>query len=279
MQYLIEPAPVAPPAVGCLPAGRADQPGEAKAGRSAASLLRRIGAWELAIAGAAIAKFLAPLKALLLLLPKAKLLTVAGSAMVSVVAYALFWGWAFAVGFVILLFLHESGHALQLRREGIKASAPIFIPFLGAMIKADLWQGDALHGGPRRPGRAGARVRWRRQAASADPRGSAGARCFLVLAYVGFLLNLFNLLPVLPLDGGRAMAAMAPWMWFVGFLALIPMRGDPARADRVPGDHLRRPRDLGSAGRHARERARSSRRPTTACPRATACWSRWSTWG
>jgi Zn-dependent protease len=39
----------------------------------------------------------------------------------------------------------------------------------------------------------------------------------------GFLLNLFNLLPVVPLDGGRAMAAMAPWMWFVGFAALIPL--------------------------------------------------------
>jgi len=43
------------------------------------------------------------------------------------------------------------------------------------------------------------------------------------LAYVGFLINLFNLLPVLPLDGGRAMAAMAPWMWFVGFAAMVAL--------------------------------------------------------
>ena len=43
------------------------------------------------------------------------------------------------------------------------------------------------------------------------------------LAYVGFLLNLFNLLPVVPLDGGRAMAAMSPWMWFLGFGVLVAM--------------------------------------------------------
>ena len=46
---------------------------------------------------------------------------------------------------------------------------------------------------------------------------------FRALAYVGFFLNLFNLLPVVPLDGGRAMAAMAPWMWFLGFGALVAL--------------------------------------------------------
>ena len=53
--------------------------------------------------------------------------------LVSVAAYASFWGWTFAVGFVLLLFVHEMGHVIQLRREGIKASAPMFIPFLGAV--------------------------------------------------------------------------------------------------------------------------------------------------
>jgi membrane-associated protease RseP (regulator of RpoE activity) len=43
------------------------------------------------------------------------------------------------------------------------------------------------------------------------------------LAFTGFFLNLFNLLPVVPLDGGRAMAAMAPWMWFLGLAAMIPL--------------------------------------------------------
>jgi Zn-dependent protease len=51
--------------------------------------------------------------------------------------------------------------------------------------------------------------------------GLTGDELFKALAFVGFFLNLFNLLPVLPLDGGRAMAALSPWMWFVGFALLI----------------------------------------------------------
>ena len=81
-------------------------------------------------------KFLTVLKGAVLLLPKLKLLTTAGTMLVSVAAYALIWGWKFAVGFVVLLFVHEMGHVIQLRREGIKASAPMFIPFLGAVISA-----------------------------------------------------------------------------------------------------------------------------------------------
>jgi Zn-dependent protease len=50
-----------------------------------------------------------------------------------------------------------------------------------------------------------------------------GSDLWRALAYTGFFLNLFNLLPVVPLDGGRAMAAMAPWMWFVGLAAIIPL--------------------------------------------------------
>src|SRR4051794_36598079 len=82
---------------------------------------------------AALAVLLAKFKSALLLLPKLKLLTTSGSMLVSVAAYALIWGWRFAAGFVLLLIVHEMGHVLQLRREGIKSSAPLFIPFLGAM--------------------------------------------------------------------------------------------------------------------------------------------------
>ena len=64
------------------------------------------------------------LKTVLLLLPKLKLLTTSATMLVSIAAYALIWGWSFAVGFVVLLLLHEMGHVFQLRREGIKASAP-----------------------------------------------------------------------------------------------------------------------------------------------------------
>src|SRR5688572_5466737 len=83
-------------------------------------------------------------KALLLLLPKAKVLTTSASMLVSVAAYALIWGWRFAVGFVALLFIHEMGHYIQLRREGVKPSGMLFIPFLGAVVGARSLGGSAL---------------------------------------------------------------------------------------------------------------------------------------
>src|SRR6202007_2313523 len=85
---------------------------------------------------AAIAAFLAKFKAVLLLLPKLKLFTSAGTMLVSLAAYSFVFGWPFAAGFVVLLFVHEMGHVIALRREGIKASPPMFIPFLGAVISA-----------------------------------------------------------------------------------------------------------------------------------------------
>ena len=83
------------------------------------------------------------LKAILLLLPKVKFLTTSATMLVSIAAYALIWGWQFAVGFVLLLFVHEIGHVIQLRREGIEASAPMFIPFLGAVVAAKSMGDDA----------------------------------------------------------------------------------------------------------------------------------------
>ena len=73
--------------------------------------------------GILIAKFAAKIKVVLLLLPKLKILTTSGSMLVSVAAYSLIWGWKFALGFVVLIFVHEMGHVIQLRREGIAASA------------------------------------------------------------------------------------------------------------------------------------------------------------
>src|SRR5436190_18580806 len=96
-------------------------------------LFKRIGAGIVAL-GALIAKLGAQLKFLLVLAPKAKLFTTAGTMLVSIGAYALLWGWQFGVGFVLLLLIHELGHAFQMRREGIPATAPVFIPFMGAVI-------------------------------------------------------------------------------------------------------------------------------------------------
>src|ERR1035438_2946265 len=86
--------------------------------------------------GAAILAFVAKFKAILLVLPKLKLLATAGTMLVSLVAYGSIWGFPFALGFVLLLLVHEMGHVIALRREGIKASAPMFIPFMGAVISA-----------------------------------------------------------------------------------------------------------------------------------------------
>jgi Zn-dependent protease len=208
------------------PGPTAPRPGEDPFGepsRRAApvrNLRKRISS-ALAAVGAMIAKFFAAIKGLVLLLPKLKLLTTSGTALVSVAAYSLFWGWEFAAGFVLLLFLHEMGHVIALRREGIKASTPMFIPFLGAAIFAKSLGDNAL--AEARVGLAGPILGSLAAAGVALAGWATGSSFLLALAYVGFLINLFNLLPVVPLDGGRAMAAMAPWMWFVGFGALVAM--------------------------------------------------------
>src|SRR5215208_2901192 len=160
-------------------------------------------------------------KALLLLLPKAKVLTTAGSMLVSVAAYALIWGWKFAVGFVALLFVHEMGHYIQLRREGVKPSGMLFIPFLGAAVGTRSLGGSAL--AEARVGLAGPILGTIGCLVVAGIYLATGEEFWKALAFTGFFLNLFNLVPVLPLDGGRAMAAMAPWMWFAGFGAMVAL--------------------------------------------------------
>jgi Zn-dependent protease len=179
--------------------------------------LKRVG---VPIAAAAI--FAATkLKALLLILPKLKFLTTSGSMLVSIAAYQLIFGWAFAVGFVFLLLIHELGHVIQLRREGIQASAPMFIPFLGAVISAKSLGDDAA--AEARVGLAGPILG---SLAALVPLAiwlATGDEFWRALAYIGFILNLFNLLPIVPLDGGRAMAALSPWVWFAGFAGLVAL--------------------------------------------------------
>jgi Zn-dependent protease len=178
------------------------------------ALVRRVWA-PIAALGVLLAKF----KFVLFAVFKLKLFTTAGSMLVSTAAYAWIWGWKFAIGFVLLLFVHELGHVLELRRQGVPASAPLFIPFLGAVVGMKQMPEDA----------------WReaRVALAGPILGSLGAAAvwgagealdselLVALAFVGFLLNLFNLLPVVPLDGGRAVAALHPAFWLIGLVGLL----------------------------------------------------------
>jgi Zn-dependent protease len=202
--------------------------GEAAERRSPKRGLRGRIASVVAAVAALGAKFFAVLKAGLLLLPKIKLLGTAATALVSVAAYALFWGWTFAVGFVVLMLVHEMGHVIQLRREGIKASAPMFVPFFGAAVMMKQMPDDAL--AEARVGLAGPVLGTLGAGACFAFAEATGSDLLRALAYVGFFLNLINLIPVVPFDGGRAMAAMAPWLWFVGLgalLALLLLVGNP----------------------------------------------------
>ena len=183
-------------------------------------LLKRIGGVAVAV-GLILAKLGGKAKLILVALPKLKLFSTSGSMLVSIAAYQLIFGWMFAVGLVLLLLLHELGHVFQLRREGVEASAPMFIPFLGAVISAKSLGGNAA--AEARVGLAGPILG---SIATLVPLGiwlATGSDFWRALAYIGFFLNLFNLLPVLPLDGGRAMAALSPYVWAVGFVGLIAL--------------------------------------------------------
>lgn len=194
--------------------------GEGAFGEPKRSWRKRAGGAAGAVAALG-AKFGAYLKAGVLLLPKLKLLSTGATALVSVAAYSLFWGWQFAAGFVALLFVHEMGHVIQLRREGIKASTPMFIPFLGAAIfSRSLGENAAAEA---RVGLAGPVLGTLGAVAVAIAAALTGSDLLRALAYVAFFLNLINLIPVVPFDGGRAMAAVSPWLWFAGIGGLVAM--------------------------------------------------------
>ena len=167
---------------------------------------------------AALIALLAKFKFLIFAIAKFKVFTVAASMIVSVGAYALLGGWWFGVGLVGLIFVHEMGHVLELRRQGVPASAPLFIPFMGAFVgmkqmPKNAWkEAQVALAGPLL-GTAGAAGVWAVGVAT-------DSRFLKALAFVGFLINLFNLLPIVPLDGGRAVAALHPSIWIVGLIGL-----------------------------------------------------------
>ena len=169
----------------------------------------------IAFVGALFWKF----KAAAVVVFKFKFVGTALSGLVSVAAYALLWSWWFAVGLVVLLFIHEMGHVLEAKRQGLPVSAPMFIPFLGALITLkelpdDVWREARVALAGPIVGTLGACAFWAIGAAT-------NRDFFTAMAYVGFFLNLFNLLPIVPLDGGRAIAALHPAFWLVGLAGLV----------------------------------------------------------
>ncbi|MGH3072310.1 MAG: site-2 protease family protein [Gaiellaceae bacterium] len=161
--------------------------------------------WKLKFAVAAIFKF--------------KLFTVAGSMLVSIGAYALLWGWQFAVGFVLLLLVHELGHVWEAKRQGLPVSAPMFIPFLGALITLKQLPDNAWN--EAKVAIAGPIVGGLGAAAVWGLGEYLDSELLVALAFTGFFLNLFNLAPISPLDGGRIVAAIHPGLWLAGLVLLL----------------------------------------------------------
>lgn len=169
----------------------------------------------------AIGLLFSKFKVLLFLLLKVKFVGTALTMLLSVGAYALLFPVWFAVGFVVLIWVHEMGHVLQLKREGIKASAPMFIPLFGAVVVMKEMPKNAL--AEARVGLAGPVLGTLGALGALGIYAGTANLLFLGLAHVGFLLNLFNLLPMLPLDGGRAVGAMSPLFWLLGIVMTVAL--------------------------------------------------------
>jgi len=157
---------------------------------------------------------LGKLKFLIPLLKVTKLGTLL-SMLVAVWAYTLFWGLPFALGFVLLIFVHEMGHALVMKQQGVRAGAPVFIPFVGAVIAMkslprNAWVEALIGIGGPALGTVGALVcllvGW-----------SSGSLFWYALASTGFLINMFNMIPISPLDGGRIVGVISRWIWLAGY--------------------------------------------------------------
>src|ERR1700726_61545 len=175
----------------------------------------------LGVIGVLIAKFFAKLK--FVLLPALKfrplLLKSGGTMLLMIWIYTRLWGWKFAVGFVLLLLVHECGHLIVAKKFGLKVGAPVFIPFMGAFIALkeaprNAWMEACVGIGGPMLGSLGALV--------CNSLGEIfDAPVFIALAWFGYFLNLFNLTPVGMLDGGRIVTALSRWLWLPGFAGLL----------------------------------------------------------
>ncbi len=199
-----------PPAAGYVPAGWGAQPAPPQANA------RRRGGF--------VGGLLTALAAIAKLGYFGKFGFTALTMVIAVVAYSLVFGWAFAVGLVLIIFVHEMGHFLTSRVMGVPMSAPVFVPFLGAFTAA----GKGLTSDRRREaiiaiaGPISGFVAtllvylWALNQGADNP----GVRFAFSLAYFGFFITLFNLIPILPLDGGRVTSAISKWFNLAGVVLL-----------------------------------------------------------
>lgn len=173
----------------------------------------------LAKIGAPVLAVLAKLKFLLVALKFGKVALTLGSMLLSMWVYAKFYGWPFGIGMVLLIFVHECGHALAARMRGIHASFMVFIPFMGGLYAAKRAGKDVVEEafiGIMGPvvGTLGALV-------CVGLYFATGSLFWLALASWGFFVNLFNLAPTAPLDGGWITPVFSPKLLAVGVVLLI----------------------------------------------------------
>jgi Zn-dependent protease len=150
-----------------------------------------------------------------------KLGTTGGTMLLSLGIYATIWGWRYAAGFIALLFIHEMGHYVAARQRGLNVGVPTFIPFVGAWI--ELKQQPMNVETEAYVAVAGPLVGTLAAVAIYFWGRSEGSNLLLAIAYAGFFLNLFNLLPLSPLDGGRITAIISPRVWLIGAPMLLAM--------------------------------------------------------
>ncbi|MDH4183892.1 MAG: site-2 protease family protein [Nitrospinota bacterium] len=148
-----------------------------------------------------------------------KILSTGGTMLISVFAYSLVFGWVYAAGLVALIFFHEMGHYLAARQKGLDVGAPMFIPFIGAFIALKEKPMDVET--EAYVGFGGPFIGTLAALACYYMARSYDSPLLLALAYSGFFINLFNLIPISPFDGGRITAILSPKVWLLGAPVLI----------------------------------------------------------
>ena len=151
----------------------------------------------------------------------AKIATSGGSMLLSVFLYSLVFGWGYAVGFIVLLFCHEFGHYLAARQRGLAVGLPTFIPFVGAWV--DIKDGFRDAETEAYVGIAGPAIGTLSALACLALGNLLDSDLLRAVAYSGFILNLFNLIPLSPLDGGRITSIVSPHIWLIGIPALVAL--------------------------------------------------------